>query len=55
MFNLVKKIAVVLFFVPSIALAQSTYQPFGNGYITNTPGQPSTTIQPFGNGWITNQ
>lgn len=41
--------------MPTLAHAQSTYvQPFGNGWIANTPGQPATTIQPFGGGYIEN-
>jgi hypothetical protein len=37
---------------PAHAQRSTIIQPFGNGYIANTPGQPPTTIQPFGNGAI---
>ena len=40
---------------PGLAWAQTTtVQPFGRGYIINTPGQMPTTVQPFGRGYIIN-
>lgn len=47
--------AALLSLTAGIANAQvTTVQPFGDGYVVNTPGQPPTTIQPFGEGAIVN-
>lgn len=47
--------AALLSLTAGTAHAQvTTVQPFGNGYVVNTPGHPPTTIQPFGEGAIVN-
>ena len=47
--------AAALALVAPPAHAQfTTVQPFGNGYIANTPFHPPTTIQPFAGGAIMN-